>query len=1237
MTDFKNPQDVSGSRWERYSPFKRRSLQAVVALLLTSSAAMAAAPVPKIIYVKADAPLNGTGTSWGTAFRYLRDALAKSDPGDTVYITKGVYYPDDSEKNSISPSTSVEGLRDVSFDLNGVAIYGGFVGTETNPGARPPDPSPNSPAAGVGAFVPALADPNRTILSGNINTVEAERSLHVIRMTTNSSLDSVTVEKGFANGRKIISIQDAQGGGCVTNPGTTLTLNNTEFRYNQSYDSGGGIWGTVVATNCRFTSNRVVRQNVYNYEASGGAIKGKVTVSKSTFIDNTVSSKSLDLGSEPTIAEGGAIAGEITTKDCEFESNTATADSGSSDATARGGALSGVVNASRCRFNSNAVVGKGNNYVSYGGAISGQFIVESCAFVSNFTSAANPEKLPNNPTPPDLFFGGGGALCSNKITATNGTTNLNTSEVNNCVFSLNTSLLRGGAIHATRETILKVRNSTFLNNGVSGSFAKGSAICCGGLVTILNNIFWYSAPTASNPQAVVYIQDKFISILGLGGIRTSGSNYPSTATLAKNLMPALVSGENKDARLLISCAEDSGSDVPLGTLSESIIFGDPKFVILPLADVTTLGVFPAKLEGIDKIWGTADDRARLDDSSAAKNVGQILYMARDSQDIDGDGDLTEFTPADMAGFTRVQAGIPDLGAYEYGASVHAPEISITYSGLPTPGELVDNVTPVDLAAFPGVEKTFVIKNLGPANLNRLAITVTGTDIADFLVSQPLTNTVLPLDNTTFTIKFVPKSFGPRTATVSVSSDDADENPFEIKVQGNSIQPEIDIQQPLGTSLVTAISEVDFGAVSDLAETDKTFTILNRGNASLVLSGLRAQGANASDFIVFAPSTANLAANSSTTFKVKFKPAAGGSKTASIIIPSNDVDENPFVILVKGTAPTPDIAVKQADGTDVVDAVSSIDYGRTGYLSTTVKTFTISNSGPGHLTISKITTSGTNVGDFVVSLPVSSFILPNQSTTFTVAYRPSETGQRNAQINIFSDDPDNESTYTFAVTGNSLLTPRIAVKQPFLPDITDGGFSNFGSVQKGLVYTKKFVIRNEGIGVLKGISVNIKGSSTFTKTNPSATILKNGESTTFKVTFKPGSAGIKTAKLEILSNDPTQSPFDITLGGKGTVKKKKKSILAENGLLASTPTLTTGNVSVATGSEGLKYLMLTLAKTGNRHAVASDVEVSSNLLDWYSGASYTTTLVDSETLLKVRDDAPVKAGEKRYIRLKPATH
>jgi hypothetical protein len=66
---------------------------------------------------------------------------------------------------------------------------------------------------------------------------------------------------------------------------------------------------------------------------------------------------------------------------------------------------------------------------------------------------------------------------------------------------------------------------------------------------------------------------------------------------------------------------------------------------------------------------------------------------------------------------------------------------------------------------------------------------------------------------------------------------------------------------------------------------------------------------------------------------------------------------------------------------------------------------------------------------------------------------------------------------------------------------------------------------------------------------------------------------------------------------------------------------------------LEYLVLTVAKTPGWIAANHKVEVSPNLVDWFSGEKHTTTLLNDSSILRVRDNTPVRKGEKRYIRLK----
>src|SRR5690606_24731980 len=60
----------------------------LAAALIAASGADAA-----IIYVRANRPTNGNGTSWTNAFNNLQSALAVASPGDEIHIAAGTYHP----------------------------------------------------------------------------------------------------------------------------------------------------------------------------------------------------------------------------------------------------------------------------------------------------------------------------------------------------------------------------------------------------------------------------------------------------------------------------------------------------------------------------------------------------------------------------------------------------------------------------------------------------------------------------------------------------------------------------------------------------------------------------------------------------------------------------------------------------------------------------------------------------------------------------------------------------------------------------------------------------------------------------------------------------------------------------------------------------------------------------------------------------------------------------------------
>ena len=113
-------------------------------------------------------------------------------------------------------------------------------------------------------------------------------------------------------------------------------------------------------------------------------------------------------------------------------------------------------------------------------------------------------------------------------------------------------------------------------------------------------------------------------------------------------------------------------------------------------------------------------------------------------------------------------------------------------------------------------------------------------------------------------------------------------------------PRIVIEQPAGTGLTSGISAIGFGSSVVGVKVTRTFTLRNSGGAALAVSPATIDGANRADFVLSVRPPATVAMGSSTSFVVTFTPAAVGSRTATLHIPSNDPASSPFNVNLGGT-------------------------------------------------------------------------------------------------------------------------------------------------------------------------------------------------------------------------------------------------------------------------------------------------------------------------------------------------
>ncbi|MEL7047982.1 MAG: choice-of-anchor D domain-containing protein, partial [Pseudomonadota bacterium] len=438
--------------------------------------------------------------------------------------------------------------------------------------------------------------------------------------------------------------------------------------------------------------------------------------------------------------------------------------------------------------------------------------------------------------------------------------------------------------------------------------------------------------------------------------------------------------------------------------------------------------------------------------------------------------------------------------------------------------------------------TFTIQNTGSSPLTITSVT---SDNTEFAVNAGGVGSPITAGGTgAFTVTFDPSASGPRSATITIASDDADEATYTLPMAGigTAAAPEINLvgagnSIPSGTAAAVA-NDTDFGALDIAAGTDThTFTIQNTGSSSLAITSVTSDN---TEFAVNAAGVGSpIAAGGTGTFTVTFDPSATGARSATITIASNDADEATYTLPMAGTgaASAPEINLVGAGNSIPSGTAAAVandtDFGAIDITAgTDTHTFTIQNTGSGPLTVTSVTSD--NAAEFAVDATgVGSPIAAGGSGTFTVTFDPSAAGARAATITIANDDSD-EASYTLPMSGNGSTAPDIDVSSSVSGGIADGATDAQGNQAIGSPVTVTYTVSNTGSSSLTITDISTSGLNNATGATPSATLLTvaPGATDTFTVTYTPTTVGPFSFDLNITSNDPDENPYDIAVSGAG---------------------------------------------------------------------------------------------------------
>jgi hypothetical protein len=116
-----------------------------------------------------------------------------------------------------------------------------------------------------------------------------------------------------------------------------------------------------------------------------------------------------------------------------------------------------------------------------------------------------------------------------------------------------------------------------------------------------------------------------------------------------------------------------------------------------------------------------------------------------------------------------------------------------------------------------------------------------------------------------------------------------------------------------------------------------------------------------------------------------------------------------------------------DGDNTPDVGDDTEFGSADVSSGSVThSFSINNDGTTPLTVSSISLTGANPGDFAIgTLTPASPIPPSSSSNFTITFNPIATGQRTATVNIANNDC-NTPSFDFAIQGTGTSASCTAI-------------------------------------------------------------------------------------------------------------------------------------------------------------------------------------------------------------------
>lgn len=497
------------------------------------------------------------------------------------------------------------------------------------------------------------------------------------------------------------------------------------------------------------------------------------------------------------------------------------------------------------------------------------------------------------------------------------------------------------------------------------------------------------------------------------------------------------------------------------------------------------------------------------------------------------------------------------------AHAQAPEIEVQGSNsqvISTPDTTPSTADGTDFGSQGvGISRNelFFVINQGNADLIVSSPVISGADAGDFRIISNLTSPVSASSQTDFALEFTPSTAGLKQATITLTTNDADEGTFRFDVQGTgSVVP---------GSFTAASANIQSTAINAAYAQPLVVTLLDTNNDAISSASIQfVSDGNAANPSVTFPNGNNTFttvtdANGQASVSVTANGVAGAHTVTATTAGIAQVDFSLTNTVAAADTTPPRIAsiVRQNPTTETTDADSltwrvTFDEAVQNVNGAMGGDFVIAGVANADVTVNSVSAS-------VYDVILSGGDLPNLNGTVTLSINSGTDITDFAGNALMNFAPTGINENAFNLTNSFGPQPELVIRTLArtltTPDRTPtrAKGTDYGSVELGDSLDLTLIIQNTGTADLTFSSPIISGpdSADFTVRVDPASPITAGSQNNFVVRFTPSRLGAHNVTFSFTNNDSDESPFIIDLTGTGVNEPPRISSIDQ--IIGTSPT------------------------------------------------------------------------------------